>query len=73
MTNVLYSHDFTKFLSEEVMVVYTLQRVVKITSTKEQKVFREIPGNKVTDDQIVSACKELHKQLMTGQNENPEN
>lgn len=73
MADVLYSHDFTKFLSEEVMVVHTLQRVVKIISTKEQRVFREIPGNKVTDDQIVNICKEIHNLLMTVQNGNPKN
>lgn len=71
--DVVYSHDFTKFLSKEVMVVRTLQRTVKITSTIEKKTFREVPARGVTDDQIVSICKEIHNQLITGQNGNTEN
>ena len=69
MKGVCYSQDFTKFLENEVMVVYTLQRTVKITSRLESKVFREVPRQGVTDDKVYKMCQEIHKELTDGDTE----
>lgn len=70
MKGVYYSQDFTKFLENEVMVVYTLQRTVKITSMLENKVFREVARQGVTDDKLYRMCQEIHKELTNGDTKN---